>query len=87
MIKLISSLVLAVLISGCDTVPINTQEVKVAVVTKCDPSVKITPITHPFDNVTKEMSLFEKVQLLMSERFLVNGQNKELTAALKECTN
>jgi len=67
--------------------PLATQEVKVAVVTKCDPSVKVTPITHPFDMATKEMSLYEKFKLLYAERLLLRGQNKELTAALKECTN
>lgn len=84
------SLLVAMTLIGCGTDPVklNTaQLVDVPIVTKCTPKQQITPITdHPMDRATKEMPLFEKSQLALSEALLYKGQNKELTAALAECT-
>jgi hypothetical protein len=80
------------LISGCSSFSppaINvtgTQVVDVPIVTRCDPSVKVTPIDHVFDQAKKEIPLEDKTKLALSELNSVNGQNAELLAALKECT-
>ena len=81
---------LAFIITGCGgTVEIKPpQVVQVPIEVKCESSVTVTPIAeYPFDKATKEMTLYEKFQLALAEKDLVRGQNKELTAALSECTN
>jgi len=72
---------------ACTSLPPAPQLVEVPIATKCNPTVKITPITeYVFDKAKKDMSLYETSQLALSELSTVRGQNKELTAALKECT-
>ncbi len=75
-------------LTGCATTsPTNTQVVQVPVVAKCTPKTNITPIVeYPFSKATKEMSLYQKLQLALAERDVVKGQNIELKAALAECT-
>ena len=81
-------IVLVFLLAGCCTPEIieKPQIVEVPVMVKCKPTVTITPITHPFDKAKKDMSLYDKLKLALAELSLVKGQNKELTAALTECT-
>lgn len=82
--------VLAFIITGCgSTVKLSQpQVVQVPIEVKCKSTVTVTPIAeYPFDNATKEMTLYEKFQLALAEKDLVRGQNKELTAALSECTD
>lgn len=90
MIKLITSLSLCLLLSGCfgTTVKVtDTQVVKEAIPTKCKSTVKVTEIVeYPTDKIKLEMSLFEKSQLVIAERDMLKGQNKELKAGLKECS-
>jgi hypothetical protein len=88
-LNIVSCLVICVGLSGCfGTMKTSeTQIVKVPIATKCKPVTNITEITdYPFDNAKKEMSLYEKAQLQSAELKLVKGQNKELKAALAECT-
>lgn len=76
-----------VIMTGCASISGNTQIVKVPVVTKCEPSVKVSSVVnYPFDKAKKEMSTFEKYQLASAERKLLRAENKELRAALSECT-
>lgn len=90
MIKLITSLSLCLMLSGCfgTTVKVtDTQTVKEAIAVRCKPSIKITEIVeYPTDKIRSDMSLYEKSQLIIAERDLLKGQNKELKAGLKECT-
>lgn len=84
--KYVYALILSMFLVGCGTMN-GTQIVKVPVATKCEPTTEITEITdYPTKRLTKEMSLFEKFQLTLAELKLLQGQNKELTAALSECT-
>ena len=86
---IILAMILSMVLAGCGTpqqvqVP---QIVKVPIPVKCQPTVKVTAITdHPADNLDASMTLYQKNQLLISENYLLDGQNKELTAALAECT-
>jgi uncharacterized lipoprotein YajG len=75
------------LLIGCCTNPVIVPEkIEVPIAVKCEPVTTITVINHAYDRATPEMSLYEKFQLALEELNSVNGQNKELTAALKECT-
>lgn len=77
----------ALLLIGCTALPTATQLVQIPIVTKCNPQTSISKIPeYPFDKAKKEMTLFEKFQLALSELSLIRGQNKELQAALIECT-
>lgn len=82
------TIISSLLLTGCETFKVTkTQIVKVPIITKCEPTTTVTEITeYPFDKANKEMSLYEKNQLLAAENSLVKGQNIELKAALKECT-
>lgn len=87
--KLLLTAVLVLALTGCASTPkfTGTQLVNVPITTKCSPITNITPIAeYPLDKVTKNMSLFEKLQLALAERSLYKGQNIELKAALAECT-
>jgi hypothetical protein len=85
--KLILVLSMALFIGGCGTISGSTQIVKIPAVTKCEPSVTPRdPVSLPFDNATKEMSLYDKFKLLLAENNIISGHNKELKAALRECT-
>lgn len=81
-------IILALALTGCTTAkPTDTQIVYVPVQTKCKPLTNITQIDeHPKDKMLKESSLFEKLQLILAELKLVEGQNTELSVALSECT-
>lgn len=82
-------LVLALVLTGCCTKPLtsNTQIVEVPIAVKCTPTLNVTEIqVHPLAKIRKDMSLYEKNQLTVAELKLVEGQNKELKAALSECT-
>jgi hypothetical protein len=87
---IVLTIISTLLLVGCGTEALKVtppEVVKVAVETKCQPTTKITPINDdPMDRATKEMSAFEKTQLALASADLYKGQNKELTAALKECT-
>lgn len=80
---------IAALLSGCacTKTPGDIQYVNVLVPVKCQPTLQITLISdYPTSKIMLEMTLFEKTQLVLAELFLVEGQNKELKAALGECT-
>jgi hypothetical protein len=77
------------LLAGCATTkapPPEPQKVEVPVVVKCEPTTNITPVNNAYDKATKEMSLFEKFELAVEELHSYRGRDKELTAALRECT-
>jgi hypothetical protein len=85
----LTTLLLAAMLSGCTATPVisSTQYVNVLVPVKCSPTLQVTSISeYPTSKFKVDMSLFEKTQLIMAELFLIRGQNKELTAALGECT-
>lgn len=86
--KQVIFLLFAILLVGCaPTIIRETQTVEVLVPVKCEPSVKINLIEeYPFNKARKEMSAFEKYQLSSEERKLLRAENKELRAALAECT-
>jgi outer membrane biogenesis lipoprotein LolB len=81
-------LIVVLFLTGCPaTIPTAPDVVEVPVAVRCKPTVQITKIQdYAYDRAVKEMSLYEKFQLAMSELSTVRGQNKELDAALKECT-
>jgi hypothetical protein len=87
--KLIAS-ILVLFLAGCGTpeqIPGPTVTVKVPVVAKCETTVKVTDIGElPTKKLRKDMTLYQKAQLFISENELLKGQNKELKAALAECT-
>jgi hypothetical protein len=88
-ILLIFALPISMVLAGCvDPVkPEPTNVVEKLVPVKCKPSIQITQISeYPLDTANKEMTLFEKSQLALAENSLIKGQNKELKAALAECT-
>lgn len=77
------------LLTGCATVkapPPEPQKVEIMVPVKCEPTTNVTPADDAYDKATKEMSLFEKFELALEELHSYRGRDKELTAALKECT-
>lgn len=87
--RILYTTVMLFALGGCATTPklTGTQLVNVPISTKCSPTLNITDIPeYPTDKMTKDMSLFEKFQLVWSERSLLKGQNTELKAALGECT-
>ncbi len=87
--KLIYATVIVLALTGCATKPVltGTQIVEVPIATKCEPKMKITDITfNPKKHLTKEMSMFDKLQLVLAQLKITEGQNTELKAALKECT-
>lgn len=78
-----------IILTGCGaTIPITkTQLVPVPIATKCSPITNVTSVVeYPTKKMRKEMSLYEKNQLVIAELKIVKGQNIELKAALKECT-
>jgi hypothetical protein len=82
-------LITALLLTGCATAPKpvpEPQRVEVPIVVKCEPTTNITPVSNAFDKATKEMSLYEKFELALEELTSYRGRDKELTAALRECT-
>lgn len=81
-------ILLVVLLVGCTTLagPSPTQVVDVPITKRCEPTMKITQITDVFDQAKKEMTLEQKIVPLIAELEQYKGQNKELQAALKECT-
>lgn len=88
MIKTFIALVLTMSLMGCGGLKLtDTQTVYVPVTTKCKPTTNITEIKeYAFSKAKKEMSLYEKSQLMAAERDQYKGQNIELRAALAECT-
>ena len=82
---LISVALIAGLI-GCTTIP-DPQIVNVPIKTKCEPLTNIKDIDKfPVDEAKKDMSLYDKLKLVLFELELIRDQNLELKAALKECT-
>lgn len=82
-------LLMFLLLAACTTAlpVIQPTKIEIPIAVKCEPTIKITPITeYPFDRATKEMSLYDKLELSLEELHSVKGQNLELTAALRECT-
>jgi hypothetical protein len=73
-------------LTGCSTISENTQTVKVPITVKCKSTVTITEIPDVFSEAKKEDSLLSKTEKLISENHYLRGQNKELKAALSECT-
>lgn len=72
---------------GCGTAPAIPQQVNVPIQTKCQPITNVKDIDKfPVDEAKKDMSLYDKFKLVLSELELVRDQNTELKAALKECT-
>jgi hypothetical protein len=76
------------ILAGCATTnqPPEPIKVEVPVAVKCEPTTNITPANNAFDKATKEMSLFEKFELALEELHSYRGRDKELAAALRECT-
>lgn len=74
-------------IAGCVTVPSAPQVVKIPITTRCEPSIKITESEHPFDKATTSMTLHDKLELALADLSLTKAENKQLSAALKECTS
>lgn len=87
MTRLILGSILIMLLTACGTTKLtDTQTVYVPVATKCSPVTNITEIEDHFSKAKKEMSLYEKTQLIAAENKALRGQNIELKAALAECT-
>lgn len=87
MTKLILGAFLALSLAACGTTKLtDTQTVYVPITTKCKPVTNVTEVENHFDKANKEMSLFEKTQLLAAENKSLKGQNTELKVALAECT-
>jgi hypothetical protein len=85
--KLLIGLCLIFSLTACGTTKLtDTQTVYVPVVAKCKPLTNITEVEDYFSKAKKEMSLYEKTQLLAAENKSLKGQNIELKAALSECT-
>lgn len=88
--KFILGLVVSlILLVGCGTVTRipPPQLVNVPIKTKCEPITNVKDIgVYPLSEAKKEMSLYEKLKLALQELELINDQNTELKAALKECT-
>lgn len=73
------SMVMVVLLAGCATKP-----VQVPVTVLC----KTPAIGKPdfyYDHVTKDMSLFDKVKLLIADRKQRQGYEVELESAVNVC--
>lgn len=81
------SIVLALSMTACSTAPTKPETIYVKVPTKCEPTTAISKIDpYPVDKVSKEDSLFNKVQAALEELELIKSQNTQLKAALTECT-
>lgn len=80
-------LILFLTLSGCVTVPSAPQVVQVPVATRCNSTLKIDQIEHPFDKATTTMSLHDQLELALADLSLTRAKNKELQAALTECTS
>jgi PBP1b-binding outer membrane lipoprotein LpoB len=85
---LIVLLPLILCLNGCPaTIPRVPDKVEVPIPTRCEPTTNVTQLKElDFDKAKKEMTLYEKNQLLLAENSSLTGQNTELKAALKECT-
>lgn len=84
-----TTFILALALTGCGAQIVREppQIVNVAVPVKCEPTLKVTDINdYPTDHFTKDMPLYDKTKLALAELALLRGQNKELKAALTECT-
>ena len=69
--------------TGCNSVPVQT--VKVAVPVRC----QIQPIEPPvlyFEQAKEEDNIFDKIKLLLAERIERHAYEKNLEAALLECS-
>ncbi len=86
--KLLVILTCVLALTGClGTAPTKPDIVNVPIATKCKPITNITEIpVKPVSQAKKDMTLYEKLQLVLSELEQITGQNKELKAALSECT-
>ena len=79
--KFLSSVFIVFLFAGCAN---NLREVHVPVPVKCQVVVQ-KPQFH-FDSAKKEMTIFEKVKLLVAERLQRQAYEAELELALESCS-
>ena len=78
---------LAVLTAGCATAPSTpaVKTVEVAVPVPCNIPEIAKPIMHFDQYASVEMSLYEKVQLLLAQNYNLKGYTRELEAAASAC--
>jgi hypothetical protein len=79
-------LILCLLITGCETAPIKTEDriVKVVVKEKCSPQ-KVNKPDFPAAGLKKEDALDTKVATVLADIERRKAYEKELEAAAKEC--
>lgn len=79
-------LVSALLFSGCatKTVPVPVT-VKVPVVVKCKASLPAKP-ELPFDSLAEDSTLFDKIQALLKQDFLLKAYSSELEVVAQACS-
>lgn len=73
-------------VSACTTTP-SVQKVEVPVVVRCR-STPVTKPVMPFDTqAKKEMSIYDKVKLLVAQDYRHKAYEAQLEAAVAECSN
>jgi histone deacetylase complex regulatory component SIN3 len=84
--KLLGSILIVLVLSGCCTPDIRTEykEVKIPIAVPCAVEVPTAPKMY-FSNIAESASIFEKVKALLADRKLYDGYIEELSGALDSC--